>query len=84
VVRKLFDLPLHGEAYEGRYVIADVRMKSDFPTERWAFFSPSVMPESTLLVLKGEASEKLLDSYTLNGAGPRWKSSPMQARVPGS
>ncbi|CAM3951330.1 FAD-dependent monooxygenase [Vreelandella rituensis] len=52
VVRKAFDLPLHGEAYEGRYVIADVRMTSDFPTERRAFFSPSVMPESTLLVHK--------------------------------
>ncbi|PMR74652.1 FAD-dependent monooxygenase [Billgrantia endophytica] len=52
VVRKAFDLALHGEAYEGRYVIADVRLKSDFPTERRAFFSPSVMPGSTLLVHK--------------------------------
>lgn len=50
VVRKAFDLPLHGEAYEGRYVIADVRMESEFPTERRAFFSPSVLPDSTLLV----------------------------------
>ncbi|RCV88841.1 FAD-dependent monooxygenase [Billgrantia montanilacus] len=52
VVRKAFGLPLHGEAYEGRYVIADVRLRSDFPTERRAFFSPSVMPDSTLLVHK--------------------------------
>ena len=52
LVRKAFGLALHGEAYEGRYVIADVRLRSDFPTERRAFFSPSVMPESTLLVHK--------------------------------
>lgn len=52
IVRKSFNLALHGESYEGRYVIADVRMKSGFPTERRAFFSPSVMPESTLLVHK--------------------------------
>ncbi|PXX96645.1 FAD-dependent monooxygenase [Halomonas sp. LBP4] len=52
VVRKAFDLSLHGEAYEGRYVIADVRMKSDFPTERRAFFHSSALPDSTLLVHK--------------------------------
>ncbi|MFY0991686.1 FAD-dependent monooxygenase [Halomonas sp. C05BenzN] len=50
VVRKAFDLPLHGEAYEGRYVIADVRLRSDFPTERRAFFHSHAMPDTTILV----------------------------------
>lgn len=52
VVRKAFDLSLHGEAYEGRYVIADVRLKSDFPTERRAFFHSKAMPDTTILVHK--------------------------------
>ncbi|MDN3522933.1 FAD-dependent monooxygenase [Halomonas ramblicola] len=52
VVRKAFGLALHGEAYEGRYVIADVRLESDFPTERRAFFHSRAVPDSTLLVHK--------------------------------
>lgn len=50
VVRKALDLSLHGEAYEGRYVIADVRLHSDFPTERRAFFHSQVLPDTTILV----------------------------------
>ncbi|MBB3190130.1 FAD-dependent monooxygenase [Halomonas cerina] len=52
VVRKAFDLSLHGEAYEGRYVIADVRLRSDFPTERRAFFHSHALPDTTILVHK--------------------------------
>ncbi|MDZ7853890.1 MAG: FAD-dependent monooxygenase [Halomonas sp.] len=52
VVRKAFDLSLHGEAYEGRYVIADVRLESDFPTERRAFFHSHALPDTTILVHK--------------------------------
>ncbi|MCS4504472.1 FAD-dependent monooxygenase [Arhodomonas aquaeolei] len=49
-VRRALGLGLQGEAYEGRYVIADIRMRSDFPTERRAFFNPPALPDSTLLV----------------------------------
>ena len=52
VVRKSFGLKLNGDAYEGKYVIADIRLKSDFPTERRAFFDPSANPGATLLVHK--------------------------------
>ena len=52
VVRKAFGLALHGEAYEGRYVIADVCLKSDLPTERRAFFDSAALPDTTLLVHK--------------------------------
>ncbi|MGM0693974.1 MAG: FAD-dependent monooxygenase [Pseudomonadota bacterium] len=52
VVRKALGLSLHGEAYEGRYVIADVRLASDFPTERRAFFHSRAMPDTTILVHK--------------------------------
>lgn len=49
-VRQLQGLKLHGDAYEGRYVIVDVRMKSNYPTERRAFFDPSSNPGLTILV----------------------------------
>ncbi|WP_436685562.1 hypothetical protein, partial [Lactiplantibacillus plantarum] len=36
--------------YEGRYVIADIRLRSDFPTERRAFFHSHALPDTTILV----------------------------------
>ncbi len=52
VVRKSLGLKLEGDAWEGRYVIADIRMHSDYPTERRAFFDPSSNPGLTILVHK--------------------------------
>ncbi|MEX2481020.1 MAG: FAD-dependent monooxygenase [Gammaproteobacteria bacterium] len=51
-VRQALDLPLRGEAYEGRYVIVDVHLPSDYPTERRAFFDPPANPGATVLVHK--------------------------------
>jgi len=51
-VRKSLGLELEGDAYEGRYVIADIRMHSDYPTERRAFFDPPANPGLTVLVHK--------------------------------
>ena len=39
-LRSLMGLRLKGENYEGHYVIADVRMRHDYPTERRAWFDP--------------------------------------------
>ena len=50
VVRTQLGLRLKGEAYEGCYVIADVRMRSDHPTERRAFFDSPGNPGSTVLI----------------------------------
>lgn len=52
VVRRDLGLRLNGDAYEGKYVIADIRIESSFPTERRAFFDPAVNPGATLLVHK--------------------------------
>ena len=51
-VRSRLGLRLHGENYEGRYVIADIRMQHDFPTERRAFFEPASNPGGTVLIHK--------------------------------
>lgn len=49
-VRHALGLKLRGDAYEGRYVIADVRYRSDYPTERRAYFDPPCHPGATVLV----------------------------------
>ena len=51
-VRHLLGLKLHGDAYEGRYVIVDVRMASHYPTERRAYFDPPANPGATVLIHK--------------------------------
>ena len=51
-VRAQLGLRMKGENYEGKYVIADIRMDHDFPTERRAFFEPSGNPGGTVLIHK--------------------------------
>jgi len=49
-LRSQLGLRLKGENYEGRYVIADVQMDHDFPTERRALFEPESNPGGTVLI----------------------------------
>jgi 3-(3-hydroxy-phenyl)propionate hydroxylase len=51
-MRSFMGLRLQGDNYEGKYVIADVRMAHDFPTERRAFFDPVSNPGGTILIHK--------------------------------
>ncbi len=51
-VRQALGLKLTGTQYEGRYVIVDIRLRSDYPTERRAWFDPPSNPGSTLLMHK--------------------------------
>jgi 3-(3-hydroxy-phenyl)propionate hydroxylase len=38
--RKMLGLDFKGRVFEDRFLIADVRMQADFPTERWFWFDP--------------------------------------------
>lgn len=51
-IRSALKLRLHGQNHEGNYVIADVRMNHDFPTERRAFFGSAGNPGGTVLIHK--------------------------------
>jgi 3-(3-hydroxy-phenyl)propionate hydroxylase len=51
-VRQFMGLALSGESYEGRYLIADIRMPSPHPIERRAWFDPPSNRDSTVLVHK--------------------------------
>lgn len=39
-LRKMLDLGFDGRVFEDNFLIADVRMTADFPTERWFWFDP--------------------------------------------
>ncbi|HSF91825.1 MAG TPA: FAD-dependent monooxygenase [Paracoccaceae bacterium] len=52
VIRAKRGLRLRGENYEGRYVIADVRMDHDYPTIRRALFDPDCRRGATILIHK--------------------------------
>lgn len=51
-MRKMRGLRLKGENFEGRYVIADIRMAHDYPTIRRALFDPECRPGGTVLIHK--------------------------------
>ena len=39
-VRQMLGLEAEGQVFHDRFLIADIHMKSDFPTERWFWFDP--------------------------------------------
>lgn len=49
-LRTLLDLKLEGTAYEGRFVIADIKIDLGLPTERLAYFDPDWNPGNTVLM----------------------------------
>jgi 3-(3-hydroxy-phenyl)propionate hydroxylase len=69
-VREALGLKLEGTSYEGRYVIVDIRMKSDRPTERLAYFDPPCNPGSTVLVHKQPHDVWRIDYQLRDGENP--------------
>lgn len=51
-VRQALNLRMNGTAYEGRYVIVDIELDVDLPTERLAWFDPPSNPGRTMLMHK--------------------------------
>lgn len=49
-IRQGMDLRMEGASYEGRFVIADLRIDLGLPTERLAFFDPAWNPGNTVLM----------------------------------
>ena len=49
-VRRLIGQESHGRTFKDRFLIADVRMKADFPTERWFWFDPPFHPNQSVLL----------------------------------
>jgi 3-(3-hydroxy-phenyl)propionate hydroxylase len=49
-VRQMLGLEWEGQAFRDRFLIADIHMKSDFPTERWFWFDPPFHPNQSALL----------------------------------
>lgn len=49
-VRSLTGLESKGRIFQDRFLIADVKMKADFPTERWFWFDPPFHPGQSVLL----------------------------------
>lgn len=49
-VRKLLGLETQGQVFRDRFLIADVKMEADFPTERWFWFDPPFHPNQSVLL----------------------------------
>jgi 3-(3-hydroxy-phenyl)propionate hydroxylase len=49
-LRALLGLESKGRVFRDRFLIADVRMAADFPTERWFWFDPPFHPNQSVLL----------------------------------
>ncbi|MGZ2743851.1 FAD-dependent oxidoreductase [Burkholderia stagnalis] len=49
-MRTLMGLESHGRTFKDRFLIADVKMKAEFPTERWFWFDPPFHRNQSVLL----------------------------------
>ncbi|MDI9334400.1 MAG: FAD-dependent monooxygenase [Cytophagales bacterium] len=49
-IRQSLGLESQGRIFQDRFLIADVRMTADFPTERWFWFDPPFHPNQSVLL----------------------------------
>src|SRR5262245_45639955 len=49
-VRRMLGLEAQGQVFRDRFLIADVKMEADFPTERWFWFDPPFHPQQSVLL----------------------------------
>jgi 3-(3-hydroxy-phenyl)propionate hydroxylase len=49
-LRTLMGLDTHGRTFKDRFLIADAKMKADFPTERWFWFDPPFHRNQSVLL----------------------------------
>lgn len=69
-IRDALGLQLQGTSYEGRYVIVDILLESQRPTERLAYFDPPCNPGSTVLVHKQPDNVWRIDYQVRDGEDP--------------
>ncbi len=51
-VRRLLGLPFTGRVFRDRFLITDIRMEADFPSERWFWFEPPFHSGQSVLLHK--------------------------------
>ncbi|MCX8098907.1 MAG: FAD-dependent monooxygenase, partial [Casimicrobiaceae bacterium] len=49
-IRRMLGLDIEGKVFQDRFLIADVIMQADFPSERWFWFDPPFHPGQSVLL----------------------------------
>ena len=75
-VRRMLGLEAQGQIFRDRFLIADVKMEADFPTERWFWFDPPFHPQQSAL-LHRQADNVWRIDFQLG-----WDADPEQERKP--
>jgi hypothetical protein len=70
------NLLMEGASYEGRFVIADIRIDLPLPTERLAFFDPTWNPGNTILMHRERMASGAWTTSCLPAKIPRMRSGP--------
>ena len=69
-LRRLMGLRMEGDSFEGRFVIADIEIEIDLPTERLAFFDPDWNPGNTVLMHREPGNIWRIDYQLPRGETP--------------
>ncbi|MDK9703183.1 MAG: FAD-dependent oxidoreductase [Sulfuritalea sp.] len=75
-IRRMLGLDIEGKVFMDRFLIADVVMKADFPSERWFWFDPPFHPGQSVLLHKQTDSVYRID-FQLG-----WDADPEEAKKP--
>ncbi len=75
-VRELVGKESKGRVFQDRFLIADVTMSADFPTERWFWFDPPFHPNQSVLLHKQPDGQWRID-FQLG-----WDADPEEERKP--
>ncbi|MFN3416082.1 MAG: FAD-dependent oxidoreductase [Caldimonas sp.] len=75
-VRQMIGQESHGRVFRDRFLIADVKMHADFPTERWFWFDPPFHPNQSVLLHRQPDDVWRID-FQLG-----WEADPEEAKRP--
>lgn len=75
-VRSMLGLDIEGKIFMDRFLIADVVMKADFPTERWFWFDPPFHPNQSVLLHRQADNVFRIDFQLGWGADPEEEKKP--------
>ncbi|HYG90452.1 MAG TPA: FAD-dependent oxidoreductase [Azospirillum sp.] len=74
--RKMLGLAFEGKVFEDRFLIADVKMRADFATERWFWFDPPFHPGQSALLHRQADDVFRIDLQLGWGADPEEEKKP--------
>ncbi|MDP1611989.1 MAG: FAD-dependent oxidoreductase [Sulfuritalea sp.] len=75
-IRRMLGLEVEGKIFMDRFLIADVVMKAEFPSERWFWFDPPFHPGQSVLLHRQTDSVYRID-FQLG-----WDADPEEAKKP--